>query len=93
MTVPPLDVAVGETVPHGGTGHDTVQVTPLFAESLVTVAENCVVAPACTVAVACDIDTLIAGGAGGGGGLAELPPQPKLVAAMTAARRITISDR
>jgi hypothetical protein len=46
----PLAVAVGKTVPHGAAEHATVQVTPLFAGSLVTVAVNCAVAPACTVA-------------------------------------------
>ena len=38
-------------MPHGIGEQDTVQVTPLFAESLVTVAVNCAVVPACTVAV------------------------------------------
>ncbi len=47
----PLAVAVGETVPHGAAEHATVQVTPLLAGSLVTVAVNCFVAPASTVAV------------------------------------------
>jgi hypothetical protein len=41
---------VEETVPHDAAEHDTVQVTPLFAVSLVTVAVNCAVAPACSVA-------------------------------------------
>jgi hypothetical protein len=47
----PLAVAVGETVPHGAAEHDTVQVTPLFVESLATVAVNWAVVPAWTVAV------------------------------------------
>jgi hypothetical protein len=47
----PLAVVAGETAPHSAAVHTTVQVTPLFAESLVTVAVNCAVPPACTVAV------------------------------------------
>ena len=46
----PLAVVVGETVPHGAGEHDTVQVTPLLAGSLVTVAVNGAVVPAITVA-------------------------------------------
>jgi hypothetical protein len=59
----PLAVVVGETVPHGVGEQDTVQVTPLFAESLVTVAVNCDVAPACTVAVlgVTETETVLAG--------------------------------
>jgi hypothetical protein len=59
----PLGVAGGETVPHGVGEHDTVQVTPLFAESLVTVAVNCDVAPACTVSVlgVTETETVLAG--------------------------------
>jgi hypothetical protein len=34
----PLAVAAGDTVPQGAVEHDTVQVTPLFDESLATVA-------------------------------------------------------
>jgi hypothetical protein len=45
----PLAVAAGETDPHGAAGHDTVQVTPWFAESLATVAVTCTEPPACTV--------------------------------------------
>ena len=51
MVAAPLAVAVGETVPHEAEEHDTVQVTPLFVGSLVTVAVNGAVAPASTVAV------------------------------------------
>ena len=51
MVAIPLAVAAGKTVPQGAAGHVTIQVTPLFAGSLVTVAVNFAVAPACTVAV------------------------------------------
>jgi hypothetical protein len=44
----PLAVPVGKTEPHGVGEHDTVQLTPLFAGSLLTVAVNCAVAAACT---------------------------------------------
>lgn len=50
MVAVPLGVEVGATVPHGVAEHDTAQVTPLFAKSLVTAAVNCAVDPACTVA-------------------------------------------
>jgi hypothetical protein len=75
----PLAVALGETAPHGVGEHDTVQVTPLFAGSLVTVAVTCVVAPACTVVVPAETETLIAGGG------VELvpPPHPKLLTTRT----------
>jgi len=58
----PLAVAVGETVPQGVGEQDTVQVTPLFTGSLVTVAVNCAVSPACTVAVLGVTETAIAAG-------------------------------
>lgn len=45
----PLAVAAGETDPHGAAEHDTVQVTPLFDESLMTVAVTCTEPPAGTV--------------------------------------------
>jgi hypothetical protein len=57
----PLAVVAGETVPHGAAEHDTVQVTPLFAESLVTVAVNCAVVPAGTVAGFGATETVIVG--------------------------------
>ncbi len=57
----PLGVEVGKTVPHDVTEHETVQVTPLFAESLVTVAVNCAVAPAASVAVFGATETVIPG--------------------------------
>jgi hypothetical protein len=46
----PLAVAVGETVPHGPGEHDTVQVTPIFDGSPVTIAVICAVVPIGTVA-------------------------------------------
>ena len=48
-------------MPQGVAEHDTVQVTPLFAGSLVTVAVNFAVAPACIVAVLGATETTIAG--------------------------------
>ena len=48
----PLAVAVGETLPQGAAGQDTVQVTPLWVGSLATVATSGVVPFAITVAVA-----------------------------------------
>lgn len=36
----PVFVVVGEMLPHPDAVHETVQVTPLFAESFVTVAVN-----------------------------------------------------
>lgn len=57
----PLAVFSGEIVPHGAGEHDTLQVTPLLLGSLVTVAENCVFAPACTVAEGGETATLIPG--------------------------------
>jgi len=67
----PLAVAVGETVPHGAAEHDTIQVTPLFVESLATVAVNWAVAPAWTVAVGGVTETETTGG---GGALLLLQP-------------------
>lgn len=85
MVATPLAVAPGETVPHGAVEHETDHVTPLFPESLVTVAVTCIVAPACTVVVPAETETLI-GGAG-----VELvpPPHPKLLT--TRARTPSIS--
>jgi hypothetical protein len=50
---------MGETVPHDAAEHDTVQVTPLLAGSLATVAVNFAVAPACSVAVLGETETAI----------------------------------
>lgn len=46
----PLAVVLGETAPQGATGQVTVQLTPRFELSLLTVAESCAVEPGCTVA-------------------------------------------
>jgi len=59
----PLAVLVGDTAPHGAIEQVAVQLTPLFAESLATVAVICVAASACRVVVPCEIETLTAGGA------------------------------
>jgi hypothetical protein len=48
-------------LPHGVAEQDNVQVTPLFAESFVTVAVNCAVLPTCTVAVLGAMETVIGG--------------------------------
>lgn len=61
MVAAALGVELRETVPHGAAGHDTVQLTPLFAESLKTLTVNCAVAPTCTVAVPGETETLITG--------------------------------
>lgn len=47
-------MVVGETDPHDAAEHETLQLTPLLAESLATVAVNCIVPAACTVAVVVD---------------------------------------
>ena len=82
----PLGVVVGETVPHCSAEQDTLQVTPLFAASLATVAVNCPVAPASTVAAAVETETLMCGG-----GWLEEPPHPELPAATTTAISIAVS--
>ena len=48
-------------MPHGAEEHDTVQVTPLLAGSLVTVAVNGAVAPANRVADSGMIETVVPG--------------------------------
>jgi hypothetical protein len=58
----PLAVAVGKTVPQDAAEHDTVQVTPLFAGSLVTVAVKFAVPLVCTLAVLGEIETAMAAG-------------------------------
>ena len=75
---------MGKTVPHIVAEHDTVQMTPLFAKSLVTVAVTCVVAPACTVVVPAETETMI-----GGAGVELVPPlpQPKLLTMRTMTTR------
>src|ERR1700745_3987467 len=69
VTAAPLDVALGETEPHCCVEHDTVQVTPRFAESLPTVAVKFVVVSVCKVDDVGNSDTLSSG-------VGEPPPQP-----------------
>lgn len=57
----PLGVFSGEIVPHGAGEHDRPQVTPLLLGSLVTVAVNWVLAPACTAAEEGETATLVPG--------------------------------
>jgi len=81
----PLGVAVGETVPHAVAEQETVQLTPLLAESLRTVAVNCAVEPASTVAAVWERETLMRRG----DVLAKPPPHPELLTA--ASRTISIA--
>jgi len=67
-----LKLEEGETVPHGAAEQVTLQVTPAYFGSLVTVAENCAVAFACTVADAGETATAM-----GGGKADDDPPQPR----------------
>ena len=46
-------------MPHGAVGHDTDHLTPLFVESLLTLAVKFAVAPACTVLEVWESDTLM----------------------------------
>jgi hypothetical protein len=87
----PLAVEVGETEPQGAVEHVTLQVTPLFAESLTTVAVNCFVVPACTVAEAGDTETEI--GSGGVAAVCSPPPHPKLLSVKAKPTRIPASDK
>jgi len=57
----PFSVVVGETDPHGAVGHETVQVTPLFAGSYAIVAVNCSVVFTGTVVLATLIVTVSEG--------------------------------
>jgi hypothetical protein len=57
----PLNVAVGEIVPHGAGEHETVQVTPLFPGSLLTVAVNGAILPVRTVAESGVTETVVPG--------------------------------
>jgi hypothetical protein len=70
MVGTPLAVDVGDTEPQDGAEHETVQVTPLFAESFATVAVNCCVPLACTVAEVGETVTV------SGGLVAEMPLHP-----------------
>jgi len=54
----PLVVVGGETDPQGVAEQDTVQLTPLFAASLVTVAVTCTLPPAGTVEGSSATDTV-----------------------------------
>ena len=83
----PLAVAAGATVPQGAVEHDTVQVTPLFEESLATVAVKLTVCPSSTL---CDVvgETLTEIG-----GVADwLLAQPKLLAARNIVLKIASSE-
>jgi hypothetical protein len=86
----PLAVAVGKIVPQGAERQDNDQRTPIFAESLVTVAVNCVVLPACRFVVTAETETLI----GGGGVIIVLgpAPHPKLPTARTTRLTIAATD-
>lgn len=83
----PLAVAVGDSEPQGGVEHDTVHVTPLFAESLETVALICCVPLACIVADAGETATLM-----GGGGVEWLLPQPTMPKVKTATTKTCGND-
>ena len=74
-------MAFGETDPHEVAEQETAQATPLFPESLTTVAVNCAVVLSCTVAVGFEIEMLRAGG----GGIIDLLPQPNMPTATVAA--------
>jgi len=87
----PLAVVVGETPPQADCEHDTVQVTPLLAESLATVAVKFAVWPGSTLCGA-DGETLTEIGGGGGGGGAIAVPQPELLTAITSAISIAMID-
>jgi len=83
----PLAVDLGDSEPQGGVGHDSVQVTPLFAESLDTVALICCVPLACIVADAGETATLM-----GGGGAEGLLPQPTMPIVKAATKKICGND-
>ena len=73
MTAAPEALEAGDTIPQAAPLHpapDTAQVTPLSAESFVTVAVSCCVRPTCTLAVVADRLTLM------GGGAVVPPPEP-----------------
>jgi len=67
VVVAPLAVEFGETLPHGAAEQETVHVTPTFAESFMTIAANCAVAPSSTVALVSESEIL----------MAPLPPEPE----------------
>jgi hypothetical protein len=80
--VAPLAVAVGETVPQGAVAQETVQLTPAFAGSLLTVAASCVVAPGSIVPRSAGVLTVI-----GTWGVPPSPPHAARVAAASSDRR------
>jgi hypothetical protein len=75
-------VEAGETLPHCALPHRTDQVTPAFAESLLTVTASDAVAAMTRVAGGSGVkatEIVPVGGGGGGGGLYgpfHPPPQP-----------------
>ena len=91
VVLPPLTVDVGETLPQGAGEHERVQLTPLFAESLVTVAANWPVVPTPNVAVVLESDTLMAGPTGFAG-VGVPPPQPKFKTVKAPAMNAAITD-
>jgi len=80
----PLGVVVGETEPQEVAEQETVQVTPLFEGSFVTVAVNCAVAPASTLAVPGLTETVIPG-------IVMNPCKPSVETALFAFELATIS--
>jgi len=68
----PLEVNTGETLPQGMEEQDTVQVTPLFESSFVTVAITLCEVPACTEDALGETETFT----NGDGELEEPPLQP-----------------
>ena len=81
-----LAVAAGETVPQAAAGHDTVQVTPRLAVSLLTVAATCAVSPGCSLPRSAGVVTVME--VPGplplpAGPLPPSPPQPARAAAAT----------
>ncbi len=75
MVAVPLGVAVEETRPHDDALHETVHVTPLPDESLLTVAVKLACPPAGTEVESPETETVIGGAVIAG----ELPPQPAII--------------
>lgn len=79
----PLGVDIGETEPQEFVEQETLQLTPLFAVSLMTVAEIDFIPPVCTVAEVGEMETMITGCCWTV--LDEFPPpQPRLSALIVA---------
>jgi hypothetical protein len=76
----PLAVALGETLPHCDALHETVQVTPLPEESLVTVAVKGAPPPAETEVEPAETETMIREPPPVG---ELLPPQPAMISIAT----------